>query len=201
MGFLRVIGGEYRGRKLRSPSGTRTRPTADRVREALFSILSGRMEGACFLDAFAGTGAVGIEALSRGARRCVFVESDRRAARILAENVASVGAGDRARILTRPFSTVVKSLASEEGAFDVVFLDPPFGAGAILGALRRVSSARLLRPQGILVAQHDARMDLPAREGGLALARSLRYGSSRLTFFTPRGEEDGATIDRILPAL
>ncbi len=200
-GFVRVIGGEYRGRKLRAPAGLTTRPTADRVREALFSIIAARVEGARFLDGYAGTGAVGIEALSRGARRCVFIESDRAAARILEENVASVAAGDRARIITSPFSTTVRALAAEEGAFDLVFLDPPFGAGEILRALRLVATGSLLAPAGLVVAQHDSMLELPAAEGPIERRRSCRYGSSRLSFFS-RSEPGGPEkIDTSPPPL
>ncbi len=192
---MRVIGGEYRGRRLRAPAGLRTRPTADRVREALFSIIAARVEGARFLDGYAGTGAVGIEALSRGARRCVFIESDRAAARILGENIASVVAGERARIITSPFSTAIRALAAEEGAFDLVFIDPPFGAGEILRALRLVATGSLLAPAGLIVAQHDSRLELPEVEGAIERRRSCRYGSSRLSFFSRREASGPEAID------
>src|SRR5262245_10181232 len=122
-GSVRVIGGEYRGRKLRAPEGMTTRPTSDRVREALFDILARRVPGARFLDAYAGSGAVGIEALSRGAYECVFVENGRAAGRMLASNLASLGIADRATVLDLSFTSAAARLGGAGRLFDIVFLD------------------------------------------------------------------------------
>jgi 16S rRNA (guanine(966)-N(2))-methyltransferase RsmD len=182
---MRVIGGEFRGRRLRSPGGTSTRPTSDRVREALFSILAARVGGSLALDAYAGTGAVGIEALSRGARRCVFVESSAGAVRVLRANLAALGLQARSRVLASPFARAATRLGAEEGPFDLVFLDPPYGPGELLRALRIASASGLVAPDGIVVAEHDAGLALPAAEGILRRRRTARYGGTCLSLFHP----------------
>ena len=180
---MRVIGGELRGRRLRAPSGAATRPTSDRVREALFDIIAARVEGVLFLDAYAGTGAVGIESLSRGAAHCTFVESERNAARVLTGNLEALDLSSRARVLTAPFALAAAELAREGRAFDVVFLDPPYGHGELLRGLRLTASLPLLRPGGVVIAEHGGKLETPAREGVLGLKRTARYGDTRLSFF------------------
>lgn len=180
---MRVIGGRFRGRRLLSPRGEETRPTSDRVREALFNILAPHVEGAIFLDAFAGTGAVGIEALSRGARRAVFVERNRESARVLAENLRMLELEGSARIISRPFVRAVPRLAAEEAPFGLVFLDPPYGPGELLRALRLCSADRFMSRSGLVIAEHDSGLRLPEREGELALKRAVRYGRSTLSLY------------------
>ena len=189
---MRVIGGEFRGRRLRAPRGITTRPTSDRVRESLFDILAPRVRGASVLDAYAGTGAVGIEALSRGADSCVFVESDRAAARIVAENIAALGLERRSTVVIRPFAEASASLAREGRAFDLIYLDPPYGAGELLRALRLCAGGGLLRPGGRLIAEHDARLATPEREDPLRLDREVRYGGTRLSFYAVDTGSDGS---------
>lgn len=188
---VRVIGGTLRGRRLLAPRGLVTRPTPDRVREALFSILTSRLEGALFLDAYAGTGAVGIEALSRGARRCLFVESDARALQALRRNLAGLAIEDLAGVVGRDFAAAVRRLPAAEGAFDLVFLDPPYGPGEIHRALRLCDAGGLLSSSALLVAQHDVRTEMPGREGKLERGRSYRYGSTCLTLYAPAGAARG----------
>src|SRR2546422_6504978 len=118
---MRVIGGEFRSRRLKSIPGLATRPTSDRLRETLFDVLGAQVEGAVFLDAYAGTGAVGIEALSRGAARAVFIEKSKNAARVLRENLASLGVEGRALVVV---AATLSSIA--EQTVDIVFLDPPY---------------------------------------------------------------------------
>ena len=180
---MRVISGKFRGRRLQSPPGLETRPTSDRVREALFSILRDRVEGARFLDGYAGTGAVGIEALSRGASRCVFVESGGSVA-VLRGNLEALGVGDEAVVLTQSFVKAAAILGRGETPFDIVFLDPPYGPGELLRALRLAATEGFLSPSGILVAQHPTRLELPEAEGRLARARQARYGNTTLSFFS-----------------
>jgi len=179
---VRIIAGDLRGRRLKSPRGESTRPTSDRVREALFDILAPRISGAVFLDAYAGTGAVGIEALSRGAERVVFVESEAAVARLLSENLGAFGLLPRSRLEEAPFARVARRLATD-GPFDLVFLDPPYGPGEILRALRLCDVAGLLDEDGTLIAEHDAKLALPEREGSLLRSRANRYGGTMLTMF------------------
>jgi 16S rRNA (guanine(966)-N(2))-methyltransferase RsmD len=153
------------------------------VREALFNVLAPRLAGSSFLDAYAGTGAVGIEALSRGAERAVFVESDGRAAHVLEENLRTLDVMSMAEVLVLPFARAASGLASRSACFDIVFLDPPYGPGELLRSLRLCASMTLLRASGILVAEHDSRLSMPEQEGSLSHQRSLRYGGTTLSFF------------------
>jgi len=172
---MRVIGGEFRSRRLKSIPGKDTRPTPDRLRETLFDILARRVVGATFLDAYAGTGAVGIEALSRGARHAFFVERNRRALAAIQENLASLGLEGRATVIAAPAAIS----AANRGA-DIVFLDPPYDLereyAAILEALGQA-------PPALVIAQHSKRLELAAVYGGLRRTRTLRQGDNALSFY------------------
>ncbi|MFB3776997.1 MAG: 16S rRNA (guanine(966)-N(2))-methyltransferase RsmD [Bryobacteraceae bacterium] len=176
---MRVIGGEWRSRRLKALPGNAMRPTPDRLREALFNVLAPRLEGCTFLDAYAGSGAVGIEALSRGAARVVFLERHRPAALLIEQNLDSLGARNRAVVVCAP---ALKHL--ERVAADIVFLDPPYDlereyrqALALLGAI----------PPQLVIVQHDVRLELNEAYGTLARTRVLRQGDNVLTFFEPAG--------------
>jgi 16S rRNA (guanine966-N2)-methyltransferase len=181
---VRVIGGEKRGFPLAALSGRELRPTSSRVREALFDILAGRVRDARFLDLFAGSGAVGIEALSRGADHCLFVEDDRRAARLIRRNLEVCGLQARAEIrvarLPEDFSW-----ASDGEPFDIVFADPPYHhtEGDLLLASPRV--AGLLKPESLFVLEHRKSWRPAPRTGSVLCQRSIRYGDSVLSFFVP----------------
>jgi 16S rRNA (guanine966-N2)-methyltransferase len=153
------------------------------VREALFNVLAPRLAGSRFLDAYAGTGAVGIEALSRGAERAVFVESDGRAAQVLEGNLRTLGVTEMAEVFVLPFARAASGLAAQSTSFDIVFLDPPYGPGELLRALRLCASMTLVASSGILVAEHDSKLSMPEREGSLCRQRSLKYGGTILSFF------------------
>ena len=173
---MRVIGGEFRSRRLKSIPGLATRPTPDRLRETLFDILGGQIEGAVFLDAYAGTGAVGIEALSRGAARAVFIERSKNAAKVLRENLASLGLEGRALVV------VAATLASiSEQRADIVFLDPPYEReGEYALALRLLSD----NPPRLVVVQHSVRFTLADSYGGLKRARVVKQGDNGLSFYS-----------------
>lgn len=172
---MRVIGGEFRSRRLRTLAGSRTRPTPDRLRETLFDILAGRVEGATFVDAYAGTGAVGIEALSRGAREAIFIERSRAAADVIRQNLISLGVEARAQVIVGKTQAALGRLVA-----DIVFLDPPYEApneyGAALGLL---GSA----PPPLAVVQHSSHQPLEERYGALARFRTVRQGDNVLSFY------------------
>jgi 16S rRNA (guanine966-N2)-methyltransferase len=181
---VRIIGGEFRGRKLAFVPGHGLRPTADRVRETLFNWLAPEVEGACCLDLFAGSGALGIEALSRGARRVVFLEQGAPVARRLRENLDLLGAAGRAEVRR---GEALKSLrVGAPEPFDLVFVDPPFAAGLLGGACEALEEGGWLAPQALVYLEQDAHRDwpeLPAnwlawREGkaGQAAFRLMRRG-------------------------
>jgi len=172
---MRVIGGEFRSRVLRSVPGLDTRPTPDRLREALFNVLAPRISGAVFADLYAGTGAVGIEALSRGASRAIFVEQNRAAVSVIRENLRSLGLEARAQI--RP-GRVLKTIEKIEA--DIVFLDPPYALEKEYGLALELLGAT---PPGLVVIQHDVRLKLVDSYRALKRTRELRQGDNVLSFY------------------
>jgi 16S rRNA (guanine966-N2)-methyltransferase len=177
---VRIIGGVLGGRRLRAPRGAATRPTADRVREALFNIL-GDLSGARVLDLFTGTGALALEALSRGAASAVLVDSAAAAVRCAEENAAALGVGERARVVR---GEIPGALARLRGPFDLVFLDPPYAAGVAERALAALPP--LLGAGARVVAEHDRR-SAPADEiGPLTRVDRRRYGDTEVSFYEMR---------------
>ena len=179
---MRVIAGVAKGRRLKAPRGWPGRPTADRVKEALFNILSPRVPGSCFLDLFAGTGNVGIEALSRGAERAVFVERDARAVRAIHDNLAAAGCERRAVVLKMDVPAAVREMSAKE-RFDLIFVDPPYGMGMEVSALALIGQCGLLKSDGWVVVESGKRENLPADCAGMVLFRRERYGDTVLSFY------------------
>lgn len=179
---MRVIAGELKGRRLKAPAWEGLRPTSDKLRETLFNILSPRIQGARVLDAFAGTGAVGIEALSRGAAAVTFIDSDRRAVALVRENLELCGIADRHIVQAGDVASVVRQMQAD-ALFDVIVLDPPYDMTNMTGTLEAV--ALHLAPEGVIVLERATRRepDIPA---GLARARDVKSGDSSLTFLTRR---------------
>jgi len=173
---MRVIGGEFRSRKLKAVPGLETRPTPDRLREALFNVLAPQIEGVVFLDAYAGTGAVGIEALSRGASRCIFVEKSRAAVDVIRQNLAALGLESRAEVFTSKIQPVLERVSA-----DIVFLDPPYES-----AKEYEAAFAVLRnsPHRLVVVQHASRNVLAEQAGSLRKYRVLKQGDNSLSFYT-----------------
>lgn len=182
----RVIAGVARGIRLRAP-GEGTRPLSDRVKETLFGILTPDLPGAAVLDLFAGSGAAGIEALSRGAARAVFVERDRTAAAAIAENLRRTGLESGARVVRATVGAYLAGPAESDAPFDLVIVDPPYADHPeLLRALERLGDpARptLLAPGSVVVAKHFWRDVPPARIGLLASVRARRFGETALSFY------------------
>jgi 16S rRNA (guanine966-N2)-methyltransferase len=173
---VRVIAGIVKGRRLKTPAGERTRPTADRVKEALFSSLMPELPGASVLDLYAGSGSLGIEALSRGAAHATFVERHQRTSRVLDENLARTEATDRATVVP---SDVQSALGSPPGApFDVVLIDPPYGLDH--GELTEVLAALAphLAPGAVVTIERDRRSPTPVWPPGIRCERERRYGDT-----------------------
>lgn len=181
---LRVTGGSARGSPLAEPRGVRIRPTTSLVREALFNILGPAVEGARVLDLFAGTGALGIEALSRGAAHATFVERDAEACRTILRNLAAARLSDKATVIRGRLPGALDWL---EGPFDLIFLDPPYGAPE--GDETLASLAPLLSADGTVVYEHSSRYNPPERPTGLSVVDERTYGDTTLTFY--RKEEEG----------
>ena len=180
---MRIIAGELRGRRLRAPAGLATRPTSDRVREALFNILGASVIDARFLDLCAGSGAVGLEALSRGAESAVFVEHARRALALLEENIEHCGAGHAARIVPKDAISALRSFASRETQFDVVYVDPPYDGDLYEPILRLLGTRDLVAPDGTVVVERRSRERLLTEYGALSHYRDVTHGSSTLAFY------------------
>jgi 16S rRNA (guanine966-N2)-methyltransferase len=174
---MRVIGGEFRSRKLQSMPGLEVRPTPDKVRESLFNILSPEIEGAVFVDAYAGTGAVGIEALSRGARHAIFIEKDRAAANVIKSNLESLKAEVRARVIHGPAALYLGGLEA-----DIVFIDPPYPKEREYQA---ALEAMETKPPRLAIVQHSTRFALTDDYGPLHRTRIAKYGDNALSFFRP----------------
>ena len=184
---LRVISGSARGRRLKMVPGQGTRPIADRVKAALFNILGADVEGAVFLDLFAGTGGVGIEALSRGAARVVFVESDRAAAKIIVENLAHTGLAERAQVAR---ADVFRFLAGPRAeAFDIIYVAPPQYGGLWQQTLAGLDAdPRWLNPDGWAIAQIHPVEYADLQLAHLRLDERRKYGSTLLCFYEKPGE-------------
>jgi 16S rRNA (guanine966-N2)-methyltransferase len=179
----RVIAGSARGIRLRAP-GEGTRPFGDRVKQTLFAILDPTLAGARVLDLFAGSGAAGIEALSRGAARATFVERDRDAARVIEENLARTHLAARAHVARAEALAWLAGPGRSDGPWDVVVLDPPYAESALLArALESVVASSRLAPGARVVAKHFWKQPPPARIGLLASERERRFGETALTFY------------------
>ena len=183
---MRVITGSARGRRLKELEGLETRPTTGKVKEALFSVIQFDIEGRRVLDLFAGTGQLGIEALSRGAECAVFVERRRDALQVIRENLEACGMTDKARVVNGDAMSYLKS--GEK--FDRIFLGPPYASGLLEQALEEIIRFDICRRHGIIVAESAADKTLPPLAGPYALYREYRYGKIKLTVYHRDGNED-----------
>lgn len=183
---MRIISGSARGKRLAGFSGTRIRPTPDRVREALFSILFshlGGFEGKTVLDLFAGTGALGLEALSRGARSAVMVDQGAQAARLITANAKACNLQEKVILMRGDVLKKLPELAVK-GPFDLIFLDPPYGLGLVEAALRIIVDLGLLAKGGLVCAEAGVRDPLPDKSGNLDCIARRRYGSTVIGLFS-----------------
>lgn len=186
---MRIIAGKYRSRPLQAISGMDVRPTSDRLRETLFNVLAsargGSLEGTVWIDLFAGTGAVGIEALSRGATQVYFVESSKKAARVIHDNLRSLGIANGFEILERDAAQALRWLDSQAVHCDICFLDPPYRmAGVYEQTLNFLSQSQFVRPETTVIAEHDKRFDPGELFGSLRRFRKLEQGDAALSFYS-----------------
>ncbi len=179
---MRVIAGTLGGRRLRAPRGLDTRPTSDRVREALFMVL-GPLEGAAVVDLFAGSGALGIEALSRGAARADFVERDGAARRVLEENLRSLDLMGRATVWPLDVPRGLGRMKDVLARADLVLADPPYGGGPARATLAALGAGGVLAPGTRVVLEHHAKDEVPEASGGLARVRQRRYGETTVSIY------------------
>jgi len=180
---MRIVAGTARGRTLRGPKASGLRPTADRVRESIFNILGQWLDGLKVLDLYAGTGALALEALSRGAARAVLVDSGKEAQRLCRENAAALQMEDRVAVLGQPVNEPTLSRVAGWGPFDLIFADPPYSAQTPQGLLSLVSGTRLLAPSGRLVVEHDRRAEAPEQQADLIRMDQRRFGDTMVSFY------------------
>ncbi len=189
---MRVIAGSARGRRLEAPRGRLVRPTADRIKEALFSMLGSRVDlaGAAILDLFAGSGALGIEALSRGAAAVTFVEQEPAARRALTANLERCGLADRALVVGQSARPALARLVGEGRRFDGVLMDPPYRQDLADQALATIGSGALLQPAGWVVAEHHIDDRLAEEYGNLRLTTRKRYGKTGVSLYLEGNSPD-----------
>jgi 16S rRNA (guanine966-N2)-methyltransferase len=181
---MRVIAGKYRSRRLKGPGTMRVRPTSDRLRETLFNVLGPSIADSYFVDLFAGTGAVGIEAISRGARDVFFVESSAKAARLIRENLASLEIQSGAEVIEADAVRGLERLASRRLIADFIFLDPPYDkADEYSDVLEFLDASHLIAPRGIVIVEHFSKMELPQRLDRLECTREIEQGDTLLSFY------------------
>jgi 16S rRNA (guanine966-N2)-methyltransferase len=181
---MRVISGDFRGRRLKAVPGTNTRPTTDKVKESMFNIIGPYFEGGNALDLFAGTGGLGIEALSRGIEHCVFVDKDFKATSTVRENIEALGLKPRAQIYKNDARRALEQLAGRGSTFDLVFLDPPYKlVGMYEETILYMQTSGLLLDDAYIIAEHDAEVELPERIGGAVRWRHATYGEIAISFY------------------
>jgi len=181
---MRVIAGRYRSRRLIAPSGSHTRPTSDRLRETLFNVVCAGIPDSVWIDLFAGSGAVGIEALSRGARMVYFVESSGRAAKTIRANLHSLAIREGFDLQEREAVSAMRALDAAAVVCDFCFIDPPYAEeSAYEQSLGFLSQSRLLTPKSVIIAEHDKHSDLSDRYGALKRFRRLQQGDAVLSFY------------------
>lgn len=195
---LRIIGGEYRGRRLSTVKGSHTRPTADRMRESLFNILRPHIPGAHVLDLFAGTGALGIEALSRGAASAVLIDMDAAALSVIHKNIEACRLGAKTRVIRCNIKAGLACVQEYLPPFDIVMMDPPYEAGLVNPALANLGKSRSLRPGALVVVEHSQHETIPDTMTGLPISDRRTYGRTCFTFlqFTPITEGNNRTDEK-----
>jgi 16S rRNA (guanine966-N2)-methyltransferase len=184
---VRVIGGSSRGRKLHTPRGLSIRPTSDKVKESLFNILAGMLgplDGSAVLDIFAGTGNLGIECLSRGAKNAVFIDNSRESTTIIAKNLSCTGFTDRSRVIFKDFFQALGMLESAGAVFQLIFFDPPYQKGLTERCLEQLGKSSIIDEQTVVVAEFSSREDIAECHGCLRQIDKRVYGDTALAFFT-----------------
>lgn len=191
---MRIIGGEYRGKKLAFPKSADIRPTQDRVREALFNVIAPYIRDARVLDLFAGSGSLGIEGISRGAKDVTFVDNDPRCTGIISKNVKDVDIEGKSRILRMDALRAINLLAHEGEPFDIVFLDPPYYHDFPKKILIKLGQCDILAQNNIIVVEHSKKDKIPVKIESIIPYNQKRYGNTMLTFCRKNIEKEDTLI-------
>ncbi|GIP52157.1 MULTISPECIES: 16S rRNA (guanine(966)-N(2))-methyltransferase RsmD [Paenibacillus] len=186
---MRVISGSARGRTLKAVPGMGTRPTTDKVKEALFSMIGPYFDGGAVLDLFAGTGGLGIEALSRGMDKAVFVDLEYKSIEVVRSNLKAAGLEDKAEVYKNDAERALKALAKREAAFDLVFLDPPYRLKHVDKLMETMDSLKLLKPEATIVVEYDSSFEYPDSFGPFKEVRKAKYGEAAVSVYNYEQQE------------
>lgn len=186
---MRIITGSAKGRKIKAPEGMDTRPTADRVKEALFNIISGKIYNSTVLDLFAGTGNLGIEAISRGAEKCTFVEHNKKTFDILKENVYDLGFGQSVEYYNQDAFAAVQKISVLNKKYDIVFLDPPYSMGLVEKSIQMIYKLDILNDEAIIVSEYDIKDNIPEKIGSIVKYRQEKYGRTYIALWAKEDKE------------
>lgn len=179
--MIRIIGGMYKGKRLKKVPGSRVRPMPHKLRETMFNIIQDEIHSSVFLDGFAGTGSVGIEALSRGAERVVFIDEYNPSIQVIKSNLAKCEAGEKARVIRKEFNRAVIQLARESVKFHIIFLDPPYRLLDERNPLKVVKKREILKPEGLIILRHHFKTQFNAKY--YQLQRQTTIGDDTLSFY------------------
>ncbi|WP_047981370.1 16S rRNA (guanine(966)-N(2))-methyltransferase RsmD [Ornithinibacillus contaminans] len=175
---MRVIAGEHKGRQLKAVPGNSTRPTTDKVKEAVFQMIGPFFHGGSCLDLFAGSGSLGIEALSRGMANCVFVDNNPKAIQTIRENIKTLKLDDQVEVFRAEAFRALNAAGKRDLKFDVIFLDPPYGKIDYVDLLQAIEEQNLLQPSGLVYCEHDASEQLPQSAAGFTIRKQVDYGGT-----------------------
>lgn len=180
---MRIITGIAKGRAILAPEGLNTRPTSDRVKESLFNIIAKNIHGARVLDLFSGTGNLGLEAISRGAEKCTFVENNNSTYKILSMNIEALGFVSSSELYRRDAFEVLELLGKEKKKYDIIFLDPPYSRGLVESSIKRISELMILDDNGIIISECDEKDTIPDNINDIKVYRNEKYGRTRIYFW------------------
>jgi 16S rRNA (guanine966-N2)-methyltransferase len=186
---MRVVAGSKKGHRLQAVPGKETRPTVDKVKESIFNMIGPYFDGGLVLDLYAGTGGLGIEALSRGAERCIFIDANRKAIQVIFQNLEMTHLREQAEVYRNDADRALKVLMKRELAFDIVLLDPPYAEQKIESQIAIMQDHGLLAPKAVIVAEHDAGDELPEQIGSVTKIKEVTYGQTTVTIYQNEGGE------------
>ncbi len=187
---MRIIAGQNRGRKLKSVPGMKTRPTADRVKEAVFSSIDGRLYECRFLDVFGGTGSISLEALSRGAAEAVVLEKDADALKVIQENIAACGQQTRCKVMRGDSVSSLDALGRQGKCFDVIYVDPPYQSGLYETVLQKIAAGKLLAPDGMILLECAKNASLSVENSIFFIYKEKSYGDTRIVYVKYKESEE-----------
>ena len=186
---VRVISGKAGGLRLKTLEGLKTRPTADRIKESLFNIINLCVNGAEVLDLFAGSGALGIEALSRGAKFAIFIDNNKESIAVIKSNLLHTALEQLSEVYQTDFETGLKKLKEANRKYDIIFLDPPYGKGLEFKAIEEIAKHQLLKADGLIILENEQKYDLPQEIAAMVKTDTRNYGRTSISFYRFKGEK------------